>query len=516
MSQAASGRQVAQTASLIAVLSLLSKPVNFLKDIVVAAFFGTTAAKDAFLVAWALPEVMSGLVTEGLSAVLVPIFTEFVSKGEEQRAWRIASSIANAILLILLGAAVTVIVAAPLLVSFLAPAFPPSTHALAVRLTRLMAISMVFLGLQGLITGVLNAHQRFVAPALVPMVFNAATIAVVLVASHALGIESLAVATVTGTVCMVLIQLPRLPWARVRYQMTIDIRDEGTQRFGRLLGPLMLGTLILSSTTIINRVFGSFLPEGSLAALDFALRTTGPAYVIAPALATVLLPTLSRHASLGQWDDFQGRFSLGIRIMLLVILPASAALILLSQPVVRLLFQRGAFDDRSTAITAAALAWYALGLVSYGLYYLLISAFYALQNTIIRVQAGLVLVGTYIVGNLVLRGVMGANGIALSYGLAHTVACILLLARLGRRLQWRVERAVAGFALRVLVATLVMSAAVLLVRMGLGEGWWGSFVMTAAATALAGCVGLAVYTVALLALGVGEVRRLPELLRRRL
>mgnify|MGYP005860461675 CR=1 FL=1 len=203
-------------------------------------------------------------------------------------------------------------------------------------------------------------------------------------------------------------------------------------------------------------------------------------------------------------------------MMLLVILPASAALILLSQPVVRLLFQRGAFDDRSTAITAAALAWYALGLISYGLYYLLISAFYALQNTMIRIQAGLVLVGTYIAGNLALIGVMGANGIALSYGLAHTAACILLLARLGRRLQWRVEGAVAGFALRVLVATLVMSAAALLVRMGLGEVGQASFAMTAAATALAGCVGLAVYVVALLTLGVGEVRRLPELLRRRL
>jgi putative peptidoglycan lipid II flippase len=516
MSEAASGRQVARTASFLATLSLLSKPVNFLRDVVVAALFGTTAAKDAFLVAWAIPDLISGLVTEGLSGVLVPIFSEFVSKGDEARAWRIASSIANAIVLLLALAGVGVLVFAPALVSALAPAFPPASHDLAVRLTRLLAISMVFLGLQGLITSVLNAHQRFVAPGLAPLTFNIAVCVVVLATAGRLGIDSLALAFVAGVICSILIQLPRLPWERLRYTPTIDVHDEGTRRFGRLVGPLMLGTLILSSAGVINRIFASFLPEGSLAALDFALRTTGPAYVIAPALATVLLPTLARQASLGQWDDFRARLTLGVRMHLLVAIPASAGFIILSEPIIRLLFQRGAFDERSTAMTAAALAWYSLGLTVYGLYYLLINTFYALQNTVIRIQAGLVLVATYVVGNVVLIGPMGANGIALSYGLAHTAACVLLLVRLAKRLDgWRVERDVAGFALRLLAATAVMSAAALALRVGLGDAVWrAGFGTAAAATALTTATAIVVYAAALWVLGVGEVKRLREFLRR--
>ncbi len=515
MSQAASGRQVAQTASLLTVLALASKPLNFLKDVVVAAVFGTTAAKDAYLVAWALPDVISGLVTEGLSGVLVPIFTEYSGRGDERQAWRVASSIANAIVLILSAAAALVIIAAPLLVSLLAPGFPPATHALAVRLTRIMAVAMVFMGVQGLVTGVLNAHQRFVAPALVPVAFNVAVIAVVLATAPRLGIESLAIATVVGTMCMVLVQLPRLPWGQVRCYLGIATRDEGTRRFARLAGPLIVGTLILSSINVLNRIFGSLLPEGSLAALDFALRTTGPAYVIAPALATTLLPTLSRQASLGQWADFHARLSLGVRIHLLVTIPATAAFIFLSEPIIRILFQRGVFDPRSTAMTAAALAWYSLGLVSYGLYHLLINTFYALQNTTIRIQAGLIVVGTYITGNLLLIGVMGANGVALSFALAHTTPCLFLLARLGRRLGWHVERDVLGFAGRVLLAALVMSLGIAALRWGLGDGMWrGGFVQVLAATALTGGAAVLLYLAGLWALGVREVRRAGEILRR--
>ncbi len=516
MREAASGQQVARTASLLAMLSLLSKPINFIKDIAVAAIFGTSAAKDAFLVAWALPDLLSGMVTEGLSGVLVPMFSEFVSKGDEKRAWRIASSITNVIVIVLSLAAVAVTIAAPLLISLLAPAFPPATQALAVRLTRLMAVSMVFMGLQGLITSVLNAHQRFIAPALAPVAFNLGVTGFVLATSGRLGIDSLALAMVVGTLCTILVQLPRLPWHRLRYTLTIDIHDEDTRRFGRLIGPLLLGTLILSSTSIINRIFGSFLPAGSLAALDFALRTTGPAYVIAPALSTVLLPTLSRQASLGQWDDFQARLSLGVRMLLLVTLPAAAGFILLNEPIVRLLFQRGAFDVQSTAMTAAALGWYSLGLVSYGLYYLLINTFYALQNTVIRIQAGLVLVCTYVVANLLLLGVMGMNAIALSYGLAHTVACILLLARLGKRLDWHVEREVAGFALRLLAAVAVMSVAIAAMRLALGAGvWTGGFLTVAAATSCSIVVAVTVYAAALCLLGVNEVRTLLDVLRRK-
>jgi putative peptidoglycan lipid II flippase len=516
MHEAASGRQVARTAGLLAMLSLLSKPVNFIRDIAVAAIFGTSAAKDAFLVAWALPDLLSGMVTEGLSGVLVPMFSEFVGKGDEKRAWRIASSITNVIVIALCLATVVVALAAPLLIALLAPAFPPATQALAVRLTRLMAISMVFLGLQGLISSVLNAHQRFIAPALLPVTFNLVVTGFVLATSGRLGIDSLALAMVVGTLCTILVQLPRLPWHRLRYTPTIGVHDEDTRRFGRLIGPLLLGTLILSSTSIINRIFGSFLPAGSLAALDFALRTTGPAYVIAPALSTVLLPTLARQASLGQWQDFQARLSLGVRMLLLVTLPAAAGFILLSESIVRLLFQRGAFDAQSTALTAAALRWYSLGLVSYALYYLLINTFYALQNTVIRIHAGLALVGTYIMANVLLLGVMGMNAIALSYGLAHTVACVLLLARLGKRLQWHVEREVAGFALRLLAAVAVMCVAIAALRVGLGAGTWtGGFLTVATATLGTMAVAVAAYAATLWLLGVSEMRTLLDIVRRK-
>jgi putative peptidoglycan lipid II flippase len=378
---------------------------------------------------------------------------------------------------------------------------------------RLLAASMVFMALAGLLMGVLNAYRRFVAPTLTPLAFNGVIIIGVIASGTTLGIQGLALASLLAAVSTVLIQIPRLPWDRLRYQARIYGHDPAVQRFAHLVGPLILGTLILNATGVIDRMVASGLPEGSLAALDFGLRTTGVAWVMVPALGTVLLPTLSALAAQREWEGFAVRLGSGLRVLILFLVPASALFILLAEPITRVLFQRGAFDVHSTRMTSGALAWYAAGLVSYGLYYLYITAFYALQNTMVRVRAGLILVSAYLVTVVALVHVMGVNALALGYGMGHTVAWLYLARTMQRRVPG-VWGTVVPALPQIAAATVPMALAVFFLQAALHNPLMGSFLFTVGALVMVGGLAALVYGGTLWLLGNRDLRALPSLLAR--
>lgn len=408
---------IARSAGVLVFISALTKPVNFLREAIVAALFGTSAARDAFLVAWTIPNLASLLVTEGLSQVLIAIVMGDLGKGRQQEAWRTVSTLLNLLSLAMIALSLVLIVAAPVLVAFLAPNFSAEARSLAIDLSRVMAFCVLFLGLANLFTGVLNAQQRFVWPALTPVVLSGMAIVVMLLGWRALGIYSLALGMLAGTLGMMLWQVPVALRAGASYTPCLDLRQEGVQQFGRLAGPLLLGTAILSVPGIVDRIVASGLPVGSLSALDYAGRVMQLVFTLfVPALLTPLFPTLSLYVAQGDQARFRLGVVAGIQAVEALALPIAVWLIVLAEPLVRLLYQRGEFTTASTAVTAGALTFYAPGF-ALAAWWVLFQAFYARQDTIARVQVATVMALVNAILDVLLGWVMGAKGLALASSL---------------------------------------------------------------------------------------------------
>lgn len=505
--------RIARSAGALVVISALTKPVNFLREAIVAALFGTSAARDAFLVAWTIPNLASLLVTEGLSQVLIASVMGDLGKGRQQEAWRTVSTLLNLLSLAMIALSLVLIVAAPALVTFLAPSFAGETRALAINLSRVMAFCVLFLGLANLFTGVLNAQQRFVWPALAPIVLSGTAIAVMLLGWQALGIYSLALGMLVGTLGMVLWQVPAALRAGASYTPCLDLHQEGVQQFTRLAGPLLLGTAIYSIPGIVDRMVASGLPVGSLSALDYAGRVMQLVFsLFVPALLTPLFPTLSLFAAQGDQLRFRRGVMAGIQAVEAIALPIAVGLIVLAEPIVRLVYQRGEFTAVSTTVTAGALTFYAPGF-ALAAWWVLFQAFYARQDTMSRVQMTSVMTLVNATLDVLLGWVMGAKGLALASSLGVLAGLVyglwLFRRKIGEAL-WQ-EPGLVNFLGKVALAAVLSGLVAWAIYWPLA-GRWGMDGLVAQALALAVAGGGAAATYAAL-LWLFRVREVAHLLR---
>lgn len=511
------GGRLSRSAGALIAVSALTKPVSFLREATVAALFGTSGLRDAFLVAWTIPNLASLLVTEGLSQVLISIMMGYVGTGRRREAWRMVSTLLNLLALAMIALSLLMMVAAPLFVAFLAPSFTAEAQALAVGLARLMAFCILFMGIANLLTGVLNVQQRFVWPALAPLILSLVTIAVMLLGWRRLGIYSLALGTLLGTLGMVLWQVPAALRAGASYLPVLDLEQDGVRQFGRLAGPLLLGTIIMYAPGIIDRMVASGLAEGSLSALDYAGRIMQLVFsLFIPSLITPLFPSLSLYAADGDRARFRHGLVTGIKAVEAIALPVAAGLMALSQPIVRLLYQRGEFDVASTALTASALALYAPGF-ALAAWWVLFQAFFAQQDMRSRVQIALVMAVTNGALDVLFGRLLGAQGLALASSAGAAAALVSgawLLQRKSGEALWR-DRALLIFLAKVVLAAMLAGLA--------GRALYGlaeqaaaptGFVAQALVLAVAGGAAALIYAGALWLLRVRELGLLLRQARR--
>ncbi len=491
---------------------VLSNLVGLVRQILVSRAFGTGPDIDAFNAASTYPDLIFNLVAGGaLASAFVPTFTSLLARQQRQRAWHLASSIINLVLLLLTLLSVLSALLAPAIVRhILAPEFPPAQQALTAHLLRILLIAPTIFGLSGLLMGILNAHQVFWLPALAPTMYWLGMIFGVLVLAPSLGIDGLAWGAVLGAGMHLGVQIPgllRLP--ERRYLPTLGLRTAHVRQVGRLMAPRLLGVAIVQLNFVVNTLIASGQPEGSLTAIKLAWAVmTMPQVVIAQAIAIAALPTFSAQIARGQPGEMRASLAATLRGVLLLSLPAAAGLILLRTPVIRVLFERGEFDARSTTLVAWALLWYTLGLVSHSVVEILARAFYALHDTKTPVFVGAAAMSLNVAFSFGFAalfrraGWLPHGGLALANTLATTLEMGGLLYLMRRRLHGLDGRRIAEGALQAGAATL---------GMGLALGGWLAWAGTAPAwmTAAGGILlGSAVYAGAVLALRVPEAHLL--------
>lgn len=425
---------------------------------------------DAFLAANRPSEALVFVMTGGIFvSSFIPIFVKFLVKEDRRSAWRLASATANLIFIIMTCAGgVLVLFASPIVKYALAAWFSPEKQALTIDLLRIQAISVIFFSLSGLSIGILNSHHKFLLSALAPAMYQLGQIFGALVLAPKWGIYGLAWGVVIGSVFNLLIQLPGLLRLKGQYSLTMGFRNPAVAEVIRLMGPRMFGATVVQVMVWVNTLLAS-KDEGAVYALSYGFSLMMVAQIaIAQSVATAVMPTFSAQFARGKLDQIRSTLVSVIRAEVLLSLPATAGLILLSVPIVSFLYQRGEFTAETTRMVAWALVWYSSGLVFHAIYEVLVRAYYAMQDTKTPVMVGAVAMTLSIGLSLLLPslftrlGWLAHGGLALAVSLATALEVLTLLVIIRKRLGGingsEIVRAFKG----ALVATLGMIAALVL------------------------------------------------------
>ncbi len=511
------GRQIAKAATLVMALFVVSRVFGLVREMVVGALFGTSAAYDAYQAAARIPEMIFLVVAGGaLGSAFIPAFADHMAKEDYAGAWRLASAIVNLALIVLTVTAGLTAVFAPALVrTVIAPGFDPPQQALTARLLRLMLLSPIIFGVSGIVMGALNAHQHFLLPALAPSVYNLSIIGGALLLGPRLGVMGMAVGVVVGAALHLLVQVPGLMRYGARYIPTLGLDDPSVREVGRLMAPRVLGTAVIQLNFVVNNSLASMMGEGAVSAINYAwLLMMLPQGVFAQAVGTAAFPTFAEQVARGGRDEMRSTLVATLRAVFFLSIPATVGLLVLGRPLVGLLFERGAFEAGSTEAVTWALAFYALGLVGYAGLEIVARAFYALHDTLTPVWVGGLAMGLNVALSLTLPGVFGLvgwphhAGLALANSVAILLELVALLVLMQRRMNGLEGR-------RTLTAFAKSGLAAL--AMGVVLLGWQAVLPGAGSLVLGGggiVLGVAVYLGAALLLRVEELRALARLVGR--
>lgn len=460
---------------------VLSNLVGLVRQILISRAFGTGDAYDAFVAASRYPDLIFNLIAGGaLASSFIPVFTGYLEKEDRASGWKLASAVTNLVILVLTAISILSAIFSIQVVQYiLAPDFNPAKQQLAASLLRILLIAPTIFGVSGIVMGALNAHQKFLLPALASTMLWVGYIIGLIFFVPSMGIFGLAWGAVLGAFLHIGIQLPqllRLPeW---RFNFTLGLDNAATREVLLLMGPRLLGVAVVQINFLINTIIASGQPEGSVSSLTYAFQImTMPEVAIAQAIAIAALPTFSAQVARNELGEMRHSLASTLRGVLFLSLPATLGLILLRDPIITLLFQRGKFDAHSTDMVAWALLWYTAGLVGHSVVEILSRAFYALHDTRTPVIVGTIAMSLNIVFSFAFSalfsnlGWMPHGGLALANSAATALEMTALFILMHRRLKgidgMNILR---GFAQSAL-GTLTMSLIIVIWMRAQGSVW---------------------------------------------
>lgn len=517
-------------AAIVMVGVLLSRVLGLIRDATIYSRFAPGDPQlDAYVAAFRIPDFIYAVVIGGaLATTLIPVFQQVWHDEGERRAWEVASAVFNVVLLILAVVLTLVAIFAGPMVATLFGTEPPAQQALITTLTRLFLLSPLLLGVGGLVMALLNARERFGVPAFAFNAYNIMIIVGALVFSPWWGIEGIAFGVVLGAAMYVLVQIPALLAAGMRYSPLLLLRDPALRRIGRQIVPRLVGQSAVQINFIATTSFAALIAGNQIAALNGAYQLMLlPHGIFVMSLVTVLFPQMSQFWARGEVATFRDSAIRTIRLVIFVTMPVAMALAALRVPVIRLIFERGNFDARSTALVAAPLLLYLTSIVAFSVSEPAIRAFYAMQDTRTPVFIALLTVALNIVlgYSVVYYTQWGAAGLALAFSIANNLEALALVWTLFGRLGVRKRSLLPSF-IGTSVSTLAMGAALWgavmvssrvlpMVTLAGSYGKGADAFVLAGWLLLVGVLGILVYLGVALVLRVPEVRESVALVRAR-
>ncbi|MDA0351385.1 MAG: murein biosynthesis integral membrane protein MurJ [Chloroflexi bacterium] len=467
---------IAGAAGIVALGFLGSRLLGLLRSVAIADAFGTDPELGAYWVAFRLPDLVFQLLAGAtLSAAFIPVFSRVSMHQGPDRAWLLASRVLNLVSIATVVVAAAAFVAAPWLVPVLAPGLGETSgreaelRDLAIELTRLMLLSPIFFGISGMLMGILNARQHFIAPALAPMVYNVSIIFGAVFLAGPYGVHGLVWGVVIGSVGHLLIQLPALRSVGMRWTPSIDLGSEAVREVLRLMGPRVIGLGASQINFLVLVFFASFVSDEAISAVNYAfLMMMLPVGVVGMAVATAAFPIFSQQAAAGRLDALRNTVWRSLRAVLFLAVPASAGLVVLAKPMVQLLLERGAFDIGSTDLVASTLVLFGIGVFAHAGIEILSRGFYALEDTRTPVQVAVMAMVLNVVLALILVRPFELRGLAAAASITAILEFLVLTSLLRGRIGGFDRRGLGDFSARLALATVAMVQVMVLMRLLLG------------------------------------------------
>jgi putative peptidoglycan lipid II flippase len=518
------GRQagrIARSTAFFSVATAASRVAGLVREIVAASYYGISGPMSAFTIAFQVPNLVRALFADAaLQPAFVPIFTEQLEHKNYREAFRLASTLLLLVTLVLGAITALFVLLAPLLMPLFAPGFSGGILDLTVTLSQVLFPILILLGVSGVVVGILNSYDRFGAFAISPLFWNLTIIAVVVALAPAFHgqnrIYAYAIGILVGTLVQLLIPVFDLRNTPFKFEWSFDWRNRDVRRVLLLMLPVTISLGLINFNLLINSLFGSLVSDQSPAAIDKAFRIYQlPQGIFSVAIATVLFPTLARFAARGEHGNLRATMANGMRQILFVLVPAAAAVLVLSEPMIRLVYQRGEFTPEQTALVATALFWFAFSLPTNGLYLLQTRTFFSLQRPWMATGlAGIDLVVSAL-GALLLYKPFGTGGIVAGTGIGTTAAVVAQAVILRREFDGLELGRLANTGTRIAIASAALAAVSFgvwdLLDGALGRGLASQIISLGTALGLGGLTYLGMAKL----LRVAELEQIMRLLRRR-
>jgi len=496
-------------------MTTISRVLGLIRDVVIAYFFGAKFGTDAFFVAFKIPNLFRRMFAEGaFNQAFVPVLSEYKENGERQEVVDLVGATLGALSLVLVLITAIGVLAAPVVITIFAPGFAAhgAKVVLASEMLRWTFPYLLFISLTALFGGVLNTYGRFAIPAVTPALLNVAIIAAVLFVSPELTqpIVGLAIGVFLGGVVQLALQIAAVKKLGLLGPMRFNYSHAGVKKIMRLMAPAMFGASVSQINLLLDTLIASLLTVGSISWLYYSDRLVEfPLGVFGIALATVILPNLSRQYARGDKTAFSETLDWALRLVLIVAVPAALALAVLATPLLATIFLYGEFGLHDLAMASESLMAYSFGLIAFILIKILAPAYFSRQDTKTPVKIGLIAMAVNLVLNLLLMGPMGHTGLALATSVAAFVNAGLLYAGLKRRGVYQSQTAWLALVVKVVVASILMCAVLYLLNNHFGQ-WYNSAIRVRVGilfTLVA--AGSIVYFSALFAFGLRKKDALP-------
>jgi putative peptidoglycan lipid II flippase len=499
----------------------VSRIVGLIREVVAANFFGVTGPMSAFTIAFQVPNLVRALFADAaLQGAFVPVFTELLEQGRKREAVHVASSLFFLITLVLGTLTAFFILLAGVIMPIFTPGFGPYLTDLTVTLSRIMFPIVLLMALTGLTSGMLNSLEHFSVPALAPVAWNLVIIAFLTVFRTDFGgaahIDAYAWGVLAGTIVQFLMPLPWLRKYGVPLKPAFDWRNEHVRRVLKLMLPVTLALGVINFDNVINSIFGTLVSNQAPAAIDRAFRIYMlPQGIFSVAIATILFPTLSRFATRRDYEGLRGTMANGVRLIALMLIPSAALMIVLAEPITRLIYQRGVFTGHATHLVTQAMVFWALSLPAQGISLLFSRTFFSLQrpwittaisvaNLLVNVAVSALLYKPFGIAGIVLGSVAGTLTMALLQGYQ--------LSRLLHGIQGRASLLAMG---KMLGAAALLAAVSYGVWYGLDQALGRSFIAQVISLGLGITAGIGVYAAAVSALHIQEAQQIRRLVATR-
>lgn len=508
--------RIAKMTLMLMVATIISKLLGFSRELVLAGAYGTSMYSDAYLIAVNIPFVIFAIIGTAITTTFIPMYFEIENKLGDLNALKFTNNMFNTIALICTVLAIVGLIFTKPIVKLFAVGFEGETLKIAIDFTKILVIGIIFSGLTFMMTAYLQVKNHFIIPGLISIPKN-----IIVIVSIVLSLRYSPYIMVWGTLLGMLAEfLFQLPFAKkngYRYKLYINFKDDELKKVGWLLAPVLIGVGVNQINTMVDRTLASTLAEGSISALNYANKLNG--FVMAlfiASIATIIYPKLSKLSSESNREQFLNSLVHSINSVILLVTPISVGAIVLANPIVKLLFERGEFDIRATNMTAIALSMYSIGMISFGLRDILGKVFYSLKDTRTPMVNGAISMIINIILNIILVRKFKLAGLALATSISASICIILLFISLKKKIGYFGQDKILKTFCKSVIASVIMGAITYASFKFLSNKLDVLYIKGLIPLSLSVVIGLIVYLIGVTVLNIEEVNLITKIIKERL